>query len=123
MQLEHSHYARVDTGEPEARAVLFSRSIGRDEAGHAGAVYVCHVREINEDAATRTDVLKKQLQDRYRVIEIQRPMKADARPFVSSVDFALDQHGHGLPASRGGPNSIKANLFVNSVLGNHADYG
>jgi len=44
--------------------------IGRDEAGHAGAVYVCHVREIDEDATTRTDVLKEQLQDRYRVIKI-----------------------------------------------------
>jgi len=123
MQLEHSHYARVDTGKREPCTVLFRRLISRDEAGHAGAVYVCNVREIDKDAATRADVLKKQLQDRYRVIEIQRPMKADAGPFVWSVDFALDQHGHGLRASRGGPNSINANLFVNSVSGNRADYG
>jgi hypothetical protein len=122
MQLEHSHYARVDTDKPEPCPVLFRRSISRDEAGHAGAVYVCHGGEIDEDATMRTDVLKKQLQDRYRVIKIQRPMKADARPFVWSVDFALDQHGHGLLPSRGNPNSIKANLFVNPVLGNHADY-
>ena len=70
MQLEHSHYARVDTGKPEPCTVLFRRLISRDETGHAGAVYVCHVREIDEDATTRTDVLKEQLQDRYRVIKI-----------------------------------------------------
>ena len=70
VQLEHSHYSRVDTGKPEPCTVFFRHLISRDEAGHAGAVYVCNVREINEDATTRTDVLKEPLQDRTRVIEI-----------------------------------------------------
>ena len=70
MQLEHSHYLQVDAGKPQPCAVLLCRLISRDEAGHAGAVYACHGREINQDAIMCTDVLKEQLQDRYRVIEI-----------------------------------------------------